>query len=254
MTAVPLRFADYVVLVTGAASGIGLATARAFVREGAVVYATDVDEERLAAVATDDRFIPLAFDVTSADDIKRVLARIDAEHGRLDCLVNNAGGARPGHLGRIKPDDVAFILGLNLQAPIMLTQASLALLGRSSRASVVNVASISARIQLAAGSVYGATKAGLESFTRACAKEVKGIRFNCVLPGYTLTPIFTDRLSPEQIDEIVPTVRKIPAGRWATPEEIAEPILFLASEAASYINGAALPVDGGLYASAPIDG
>lgn len=254
MTAAPLRFADCVVLVTGAASGIGLATAQAFVREGAVVYAADLDAERLAAVVTSDRFIPVVLDVTSAEGIKSVLERIEAGHGRLDCLVNNAGGARPGHVSRITPDDVAFIVGLNLQAPMLLTQASLGLLGRSSRASVVNVASISARIQLAAGSVYGATKAGLESFTRACAKEVKGIRFNCVLPGYTLTPIFTDRITPEQLDEIVPTVRHIPAGRWAAPEEIAEPILFLASEAASYINGAALPVDGGLYASAPIGG
>lgn len=254
MTTAPLRFANCVVLVTGAASGIGLATAQAFVREGAVVYAADLDMQRLAELDTMERFIPVALDVTSTADIARVLKQIEMAHGRLDCLINNAGGARPGHVARITPDDVAFIVNLNLQAPMILTQAALVLLERSARASVVNVSSISARLQLAAGSVYGATKAGLESFTRACAKEVKGIRFNCVLPGFTLTPIFTDRLSPEQIDEMVPTVRHIPAGRWARPEEIAEPILFLASPAASYINGVALPVDGGLYASAPIGG
>jgi NAD(P)-dependent dehydrogenase (short-subunit alcohol dehydrogenase family) len=248
------RFTDGVALVTGAASGIGLAVAEGFVAGGATVYAVDRAAELLAEAAAriGKNYIPVAADVLNIDKIQDVLARIEQAHGKLDYLVNNAAAGRSALVRDLKAEDIQFVLQLNLMAPMLVTRAAVGLLEKSTHPSVVNVCSMAMKTHLHGTSVYSSTKAGLETFTRVCAKEMPHIRFNSVLPGYTLTRAFTAHLTEEQFYAANPFVRKIPAGRMAQPAEIARPILFLCSTDASYMTGTALVVDGGLYVSAPI--
>lgn len=249
-----MRFEGDVVLITGGASGIGLAAAEQFICEGATVYAADINTQALTdhAARIGSAYVPVKMDVTSNADIDAALELIRSRHGRLDCLINNAAASKPKLVRDLVREEILPQVNANLISPIVLTHAAVPLLEKSAHPSIINVCSISAKIQLATTSVYAATKAGLEAFTRCCAKELPGIRVNAVLPGYTLTNI--SGVAHDKLEEMVPTARKTPVGRWAQPSEIAAPILFLASSDASFITGTSLIADGGLYASAPIDG
>lgn len=238
-----------VVVVTGAGTGIGRATARAFAAEGARVVAIGRRAEPLRETAAgDDRITPLTADITAEDGPERIVRAVLETHGRLDVLVNNAGIVRGGALGTLTPETITAQLATNLIAPVLLTQAALPLLEKAGGV-VVNVSTSVGQRAWPGSSLYAATKTALELLTRSWAVELapRGIRVAAVAPGAIDTPIGEHQgLTPESMA----TVREwqlahTPLGRIGRPEEVAWAITRLASPAASFITGVVLPVDGG---------
>jgi NAD(P)-dependent dehydrogenase (short-subunit alcohol dehydrogenase family) len=232
---------DKVVLVTGAGSGIGRVTARAFAARGARVVLVGRRLEPLVETGVGE---PLVADVAEAD---RIVEFVESRYGRLDVLVNNAGIVRGGALGSLRSSDVSDLLATNLVAPIMLTQAVLPLLSAGSV--VVNVSTAIGQRGWAGNSVYPAVKAALDSLTRSWALELapRGVRVVAVAPGAIATPIAVNQgWSPEKIAEVRKwQLEHTPLGRVGEPDEVAWAIVQLASAEAGFVTGVVLPVDGG---------
>jgi 3-oxoacyl-[acyl-carrier protein] reductase len=247
-----MRFKDQVVIVTGAARGIGAATARAFAREGARVAVLDIDAPGAQAVAGEAKRLgaeALAFktDVTVAAEVRQAVDTIVSRWNRIDVLVNNAGGFSVMRKTEDIPDEEwDAILRFNVTSAFLCTKAVLPLMKRQKSGRIVNLASIVGR----GGAVtvtahYAAAKAAIIGFTRQLAREVgpDGITVNAVAPGTVATDRFLALRGPEERKQMAASV---PLRRVAEPDEIADAVLFLASDAASYINGVALDVNGGL--------
>jgi NAD(P)-dependent dehydrogenase (short-subunit alcohol dehydrogenase family) len=232
---------DKVVLVTGAGSGIGRVTARAFAARGARVVLVGRRLEPLVETGVGE---PLVADVAEAD---RIVEFVESRYGRLDVLVNNAGIVRGGALGSLRSSDVSDLLATNLVAPIMLTQAALPLLSAGSV--VVNVSTAIGQRGWAGNSVYPAVKAALDSLTRSWALELapRGVRVVAVAPGAIATPIAVNQgWSPEKMAEVRKwQLEHTPLGRIGEPDEVAWAIVQLASAEAGFVTGVVLPVDGG---------
>jgi NAD(P)-dependent dehydrogenase (short-subunit alcohol dehydrogenase family) len=232
---------DKVVVVTGAGSGIGRVTARAFAARGAKVVLVG---RRLEPLVETDAGEPLVADVAEAD---RIVEFVESRYGRLDVLVNNAGIVRGGALGSLTPSDVSDLLATNLVAPIMLTQAALPLMSAGSV--VVNVSTAIGQRGWAGNSVYPAAKAALDSLTRSWALELapRGVRVVAVAPGAIATPIAVNQgWSPERMAEVRKwQLEHTPLGRVGEPDEVAWAIVQLASAEAGFVTGVVLPVDGG---------
>jgi 3-oxoacyl-[acyl-carrier protein] reductase len=242
------------VLVTGAASGMGRATARVFATEGANVAVTDYDEQGALAVAKE---IAAAnggaakawkLDVADGGEIKRVVADVAAHFGGLDIIVNNAGISV-----RVAIDDEAYEdawakgLAVMLTAHPRIIRAALPHLRKSKSPRIVNIASTEALGATALHSPYSAAKGGVASLTRSLAVELgrEGITVNCICPGPIRTAI-TDRISEEH--KTIYAKRRTALGRYGDPEEVAHMTLSLCLPAASFLTGAVIPVDGGLMA------
>jgi 3-oxoacyl-[acyl-carrier protein] reductase len=241
------------VLVTGAASGMGRATARVFAAEGAHVAVTDFDSDGAQAVAS---AIAAAggsarawkLDVADRDQIKRVVDEAAAHFGGLDVVVNNAGISV-----RVAIDDEGYEDGWAKGIAVMLTahpriiRAALPYLRKSKCPRIVNIASTEALGATALHSPYSAAKGGVASLTRSLAVELgrEGITVNCICPGPIRTAI-TDRISEEH--KTVYAKRRTALGRYGDPEEVAHMTLSLCLPAASFLTGAVIPVDGGLMA------
>ncbi len=232
-------------LITGGTSGIGRAVAERFAGEGAEVIITGRDQARgrevvqaVEAAGGKARFI--AADLTSFEDVTR-LAEATSE---VDVLVNNAGVSRGGPEQTAEETfDITF--DVNVKAPFFLTAAIAPRMAARGGGSIINISSMAATIGMNGLAAYGASKAALESLTKAWTAEyaAQGVRINTVAPGPTRTPVAA--AMGERFDAFASST---PAGRGATPEEIANAVSFLASEQASYIYGAILPADGGRVA------
>ncbi|MEH3119803.1 MAG: SDR family NAD(P)-dependent oxidoreductase [Methylorubrum populi] len=245
------RFSNKVVLVTGAASGIGEAAARRFGREGATLVLADRNADGLARVAGGIEAAQVhaeTADLSNADRCRGVIEAAMARFGRLDVLVNNAG---KDHLGRVDEGDVAdfsTVIETDLYGVYYMTRFALPHL-REARGCIVNVSSVSGLGGDWNHSFYCAAKGAVTNFTRAVAlDEAKGgVRVNAVNPSLVYTP-FTAGMQ-DRPELVAKFEERIPMGRGAKPDDISGAIAFLASEDARFVTGVNLPVDGGLSAS-----
>jgi len=239
-----LRLQGKVAVVTGSSSGIGLAIVRVFLREGALVLGVDRSPPP-AGTAAAAGFRTLELDLTAEGAAERAVAAALEAHGRLDVLVNNAGigDARP--ILETSDADLARYIAVNLAAPFALSRAAVrAMQGRGG--SIVNIASIYAIMGASRSSAYTATKAGLAGLTRQLATEYgrDGIRVNSISPGLIVTPLVRERLATNAWFRRA-MIEDCPLGRAGQPEEVAEACAFLASDAAGFVTGINMPVDGG---------
>jgi NAD(P)-dependent dehydrogenase (short-subunit alcohol dehydrogenase family) len=243
-----MPLAGRVVLVTGAGSGIGEATARRFAAEGAVVVVNDVDGDRARAVATaiekdGGKAAAIPANVTRRDEVERVVAGIVAEHGRLDVLINNAGINRDAMSHKMTEEQWDQVLTVNLKGTFLCAQAALPRMRERSWGRVVNTSSIGSLGNIGQAN-YSASKAGVIGLTKTLALEYAkyGVTVNCVAPGAVMTPMLAG--VPDQIREKI--TAQIPVGRIAEPREIAAVHAFLASDEAAFITGQVIFVDGGM--------
>lgn len=243
-----MNFKGKTVLVTGAASGIGLATAKAFAEVGAQVVLTDVNQEAGDTAAAelksvgDVRFMRL--DVTDPNSAEEVAKRVESELGRLDALVNAAGWDIIEPFINNSREYWAKIVALNFMGPVQVTRALLPLLFASGSGRIVNVASDAGRVGSFGETVYAGAKGGVIAFTKSLAREVtrQNVRVNCICPGPTDTPLFASQSEKMR----AALANAIPMKRVAKPSEIADAVLFFASDRSSFITGQVLSVSGGL--------
>ena len=238
-----------VAVITGGNSGIGLATAKQFVNEGAYVFITGRREPALAAAVKEigRNITGVRADVLKLEDLDRLFAQIQREKGRLDIVVANAGIWNYAPLGTITEEHYDSIFDVNVKGLLFTVQKALPLLPDG--ASIILNASIVGSKGLAANSVYSATKAAVRSFARTWTTDLKQrrIRVNAVSPGSIDTPGLRELLASAAVGEerVKMIANSVPLGRFGTPDEIAKAVVFLASDDASYITGTELFVDGG---------
>ena len=238
-----------IALVTGGNSGIGLATAKQFVNEGAYVFITGRrDPELAAAVKEIGRNVTgVQGDVSNLGDLDRLFAQIKREKGKLDIVFANAGVAKYAPFGKITEELYDSIFDINVKGLLFTVQKALPLL--PDRASIILNASIVASKGLPTNSVYSATKAAVRSFARTWTTDLKDrrIRVNSLSPGSIDTPGVSDQLASSGAGEqqLRMLANSVPLGRLGTPDEIAKAVVFLASDDSSYITGTELFVDGG---------
>ena len=247
-----MRFADKVAIVTGGASGIGLATSRALATEGATVVVADVDGQRAAEVAAEvaaggGRARAAVVDVTDAAAVRSMVDEALAAHGHIDILVNNAGWDRV--MPFADSDEALWdrVIAINYRGQLACSHAVLGPMLAAGSGCIVNVASAAGRVGSSGEAVYSGAKGAVIAFTKTLAREVarSGIRVNCVAPGLVDTPLLT-QVTQGNEKLMAAIVRSIPLGRVGQPEDIARVILFLASADAAYMTGQTVSVDGGL--------
>ncbi|MDH4118143.1 MAG: SDR family oxidoreductase [Acidimicrobiia bacterium] len=247
MPNVDFRFHDTVVAVTGAAIGIGRAAARAFAAAGAAAYFLDIDEVA-GSEAAGGSGVFVKCDVTAPDSISLAMSRIETNHGRLDVLVNNAGGfAAQRNTEDVPLEEWKRILDLNLTSVFLMSKAAVPLLRKSTGGRIVNMGSLAGQLtSYRTAPPYASAKAGVHSLTRVMASELatEGITVNAIAPSAVLTERIVE-LRDEQ--ERAETARSIPLGRYQTPEELAAWVLFLASAEAGFVTGQTFGVNGGRY-------
>jgi len=258
MTGQP-RLLNKAALITGGGAGIGAATARLFCSEGAAVMLVDTRAESLERTAAsirsqmpEARVLYLVADVADAEQAAAAVEYALTSFARLDVLVNNAAMRNNSLLSDARPEEWHAIVGVNLVGTANYCRAALPALRAAGKGSIVNVSSCYAVTGRSSMGLYDATKAGILAMTRTLAFEEAphGVRANAVCPGSTLTDFHLDKAQRAGISvQTLKTQRKDTSllGRWAAPEEIAWPILWLASNEASFITGTTVMVDGGLH-------
>lgn len=243
------KLSNKIAVVTGATSGIGLATAKRFAEEGAHVYITGRRQAELdAAVVTVGSATGVRVDSTSMEGLDQLFAQVKAEKGRVDVLFVNAGGGSMLPLGEITEEQFDDTFNRNVKAVLFTVQKALPLLADG--ASVITTGSTAASEGTPAFSVYAASKAAVRSFSRNWILDLKGrnVRINTISPGATRTPGLLDLAGsdPAQQQGLVDYLAsQIPMGRVGEPDEIAKAAVFLASSDSSFVNGIELFVDGG---------
>ena len=235
-----------IALITGGSTGIGLATAKRFVTEGAYVFITGRREAELAASVKEigATVTGVQGDVSNLADLDRLFAQIKREKGKLDIVFANAGGAQFAPLGKVTEDHFDALFNGNVKGLLFTVQKALPLLPDGASI-ILNASTAASKAPAPEWSVYSATKAAVRSFARTWTTDLKHrrIRVNAVSPGYTDTPPWHSVEGADQLMKNIST--SVPLGRFGTPDEIAKAVVFLASDDSSYITGTELFVDGG---------
>jgi NAD(P)-dependent dehydrogenase (short-subunit alcohol dehydrogenase family) len=249
------RLSKKVVLITGAATGIGCATALLFAKEGARVIVADINEtdglkteELIAGEGGEGVFIRA--DVTNESDVKILVDMAIERYGKLDVLVNNAGIMWESSVVNTPPSDLQHVLDINLAGVFRCCRIVIPEMVKRGEGSVINMASVQGMTGFYNASAYAASKGGVIALTRQMAREYSGlgIRVNCISPGIILTTIFGQALEkPADREALFESwANSIPLGHFGLPQDVAYAALFLASDESSFVTGANLVVDGGL--------
>lgn len=245
------RFANKVAVVTGAASGMGRATAVRLASEGAVVFGIDMNEAGLAetAAAIGDAFTAHVVDISKRQACHDAIAACVAAHGVPDVLANVAGVLRSGHVADVTEADFALLFGVNVSGMFWMCQAAIPLMVEAGRGSVVNIASNAGLMGTAYTVAYSASKGAVVNMTRSLAMEfVKSkIRINCVAPGGVKTPMTSHVDIPDDVDFSL-MAPYVGFRKMADPSELAAVIAFVASDEASQMHGSIISADSGLTA------
>jgi len=245
-----MLFTDKISVITGASQGIGEAIALAFAREGATAVLVDIQKAKLEAVAAKiaaagGKAAIREADVSRLDQAVAAVDSVLAEFKKIDHLINNAGITRDNLLMRMKEDEWDAVLAVNLKGVFNFCKAAVRSMLSARSGRIVNLASVVGQMGNAGQTNYSAAKAGLIGFTKSLAREVasRGITVNAVAPGYIATPM-TENL-PEPVKKMFLDI--IPLQRFGTPDEVASAVQFLCSDAAGYITGHVLQLNGGMY-------
>jgi NAD(P)-dependent dehydrogenase (short-subunit alcohol dehydrogenase family) len=245
-----------IALVTGAASGIGCATARLLSERGYQVVACDLSQERAAAALADcPDVLAVRCDVRVRGDSARAVALAEERFGGLDAVAHVAGVEIDGPVDSLEEETWDFVLDTNLKGTFLVCAAAVPALRRRGGGAIVTTGSVLGRVSMPGTTAYSASKAGIEALTRTMALDHArdGIRVNCVVPGSTDTPLMWAGIPPQRIPALkAEWARKVPIGRVAAPVEIARVIAFLLSADAGFVTGASIPVDGGELAKAVV--
>ncbi|MFN8007317.1 MAG: SDR family oxidoreductase [Terriglobia bacterium] len=253
-----MRLGNQVVLLTGAASGIGKAAARLFAREGAIQYLVDLDgqglQETVKVLANKGNAYPLAVDVSKPEEVREAVEGVIHSHGKIDVLICNAGVVRVGEIEDFPDEEYDLLIDVNLKGTFYCCKYAAPHLKRQKHGVILTVASVAAHVGQTQHANYCSTKAAVLGFTRALALDLApfGIRVNSISPGATNTPMLLRDIKKQAQDQGVPESvikeqfeKESVLGRWANPEEIAAGMLFLASSDSSFMTGADLRIDGG---------
>ncbi len=237
-----------ITLVTGASRGIGKAVAKRFAKEGHFVIGTATTEKGAALIEeylNDSGGIGRVLDVRDTAQIDKLFEEIESVYGAVQVLVNNAGITQDGLLMRMKDEDWDNVVDTNLTSVYRMSKRAVRGMMKARRGRIINITSVVAQMGNAGQSNYAATKAGVEGFSRTLAREIgsRQVTINCVAPGLIETDM-TDELDERLLNSMIDAV---PISRLGQPEDIAAAVFFLAGDEASYITGAVIPVNGGMY-------
>jgi NAD(P)-dependent dehydrogenase (short-subunit alcohol dehydrogenase family) len=236
-------------MVTGAASGIGYEISRQFLQRGFSVIGVDINSKGLdtAAAQFGESFIGRVCDITDCAQLESLANFVSEAYGYLDVLVNNAGVGKFITLEDMDEGAYAFHFDTLVKGPMFLVKYCMPLLEKSSERCIINIASAVGRIEIDNHHLYSCAKLALEKFTYHLVRDYPRVRSNTILPGLIETPIYkATGLTDEQINEAFETISKaVPCGRMGQPADIANCVMFLSSDQASYISGASIVIDGG---------
>ncbi|MCO1600146.1 3-oxoacyl-ACP reductase FabG [Desulfosporosinus nitroreducens] len=247
-----MKIKDRVALITGGGQGIGKAIALNFAREGAKIAVNDISFNEVKALEAVEELRKLGVeaelflaDVSKENEVNSMVEKIIERFGRVDILVNNAGINRDGLLHKGNLSNWEAVMAVNLTGPFICTKAVLPSMRLQGYGRIVNLSSLTARMGIFGTGYYATSKSGLIGLTKVTAVEnaTKGITCNALAPGY----INTDMMNKYPEDQLKALIAKIPVGRFAEPEEVANAALFLASDSSAYITGAVLDINGGIF-------
>lgn len=237
-----------ITLVTGASRGIGKAIAKRFAKDGHFVIGTATSEAGADAIEEylhDSGGIGRVLDVRDSEQVDKLFEEIESVYGSVQVLINNAGVTKDGLLMRMKDEDWQEVVDTNLTAIYRMSKRAVRGMMKARRGRIINITSVVAQMGNAGQANYAASKAGVEGFTRTLAREVgsRQVTINCIAPGLIETDM-TDELDERLLNSMLDAV---PIGRLGQPEDVAAAAAFLASDEASYITGAVIAVNGGMY-------
>ncbi|HPD60504.1 MAG TPA: 3-oxoacyl-[acyl-carrier-protein] reductase [Thermodesulfobacteriota bacterium] len=245
-----LRLHDRVAIITGGAQGIGRAIGLLLAHNGAHIVIADINEKQAEKTAQEIRMLgrkslAVKVDVSNFSEAENLGKTVSDAFGQIDILVNNAGITRDGLFLRMKEEEWDAVITINLKSVFNCSKAVIRYLGKQRGGKIISIASVVGQIGNIGQANYAASKAGIIGFTKTLAREFasRGIMVNAVAPGFIETEM--TRTLPEKVREGF--ISNIPLGRMGTPDEIAEAVLFLASDASNYITGQVINVNGGLY-------
>lgn len=245
-----MDFKGQVAVITGGARGIGRAIAEALAKNGVNLVIADIGPEQAKETASEIgksgvKAMAVNLDVSKSDEVVKIFENISKEFGKIDILVNNAGITRDGLIMRMKEEDWDAVINVNLKSVFLCSKEAIKIMAKQRYGRIVNITSVVAFMGNPGQANYSASKAGIVGITKTIAKEYasRGITVNAVAPGF-ITTVMTDAL-PENVREEMK--RAVPIGRFGTPEDVANAVVFLASPEAGYITGHVIHVNGGMY-------